>query len=84
MRADMAKVIVERPRRGGQGSRKGRIRNFDLLPTNEESEYPVCSAGKCLRCPPAHDGDQRESLRCQETATHQTRAAPVRRVQYPR
>jgi hypothetical protein len=35
MRADMAKVIVERPRRGGQGSRKGRIRNFELLPTKE-------------------------------------------------
>ena len=35
MQTDMAKVIVERPRCGGQRSRKGRIRNFELLPTKE-------------------------------------------------
>ena len=35
MREDMAKVIVERPRRGGDRSRRGRIGNFELLPAKE-------------------------------------------------
>jgi len=35
MRADMAKVIVERPRRGGDRSRKRRMGSFELLPTKE-------------------------------------------------
>jgi hypothetical protein len=35
MRADMAKVIVERPRRGGNWSRKRRLGSFELLPTKE-------------------------------------------------
>lgn len=35
MRADMAKVIVERPRRGGDYSRKRHLGNFELLPTKE-------------------------------------------------
>ena len=35
MRADMAKVLVERPRCGGQYSRKGRAQTFDLLPAKE-------------------------------------------------
>jgi hypothetical protein len=35
MRTDMAKVLVERPRRGGQCSRKGRHSALGLLPTKE-------------------------------------------------
>jgi hypothetical protein len=35
MRTDMAKVIVERPRRGGNHSRKRRMGSFELLPTKE-------------------------------------------------
>jgi hypothetical protein len=35
MRADMAKVLVERPRRGGQYHRKGRCTPLELLPTKE-------------------------------------------------
>ena len=35
MRADMAKVIVERPRRGGDYSRQRRLGSFELLPTKE-------------------------------------------------
>lgn len=35
MREDIAKVIVERPRIGGQGNRKGRPQSFDELPTKE-------------------------------------------------
>ena len=35
MRDDMAKVIVERPRRGGGGARKGRSLRFDQLPAHE-------------------------------------------------
>jgi hypothetical protein len=35
MRADMAKVLVERPRRGGQWSRKRRESTWELLPTKE-------------------------------------------------
>jgi hypothetical protein len=35
MRADMAKVIVERPRQGGEYSRKRRLGSFELLPTKE-------------------------------------------------
>ena len=33
MREDMFKVIVERPRVGGKGSRKGRVQAVDLLPS---------------------------------------------------
>ena len=35
MRADMAKVIVERPRRGGDRSRKGRSGAIEFFPTKE-------------------------------------------------
>jgi hypothetical protein len=35
VREDMAKVIVERPRYGGQKNRKGRRQNFDELPVKE-------------------------------------------------
>jgi hypothetical protein len=35
MRADMAKVIVERPRHGGDYSRQRRLGSFELLPTKE-------------------------------------------------
>ena len=35
MREDMAKVIVERPRIGGQGNRKGRPQSFEELPSKE-------------------------------------------------
>jgi hypothetical protein len=35
MRADMAKVIVERPRLGGSRNRKRRLGGFELLPTKE-------------------------------------------------
>jgi hypothetical protein len=35
MRSDMSKVIVERPRKGGGSARKGRTRDFEMLPTRE-------------------------------------------------
>src|SRR5689334_7430557 len=35
MRADMSKVIIERPRRGGGRSRKGRALDFEDLPSHE-------------------------------------------------
>lgn len=42
MRTDMAKVIVERPRKGGYNSRKGRLDNIDLedLPLKEGIKRP--------------------------------------------
>lgn len=41
MRADMAKVIVERPRRQGWSTRAGRQpRDSDLLPSNEGMRAP--------------------------------------------
>lgn len=40
MRDDMAKVIVERPRRGGGGTRKGRERPLEELPFGEGMRRP--------------------------------------------
>jgi hypothetical protein len=40
MRKDMNKVLVERPRRGGYGTRKGRKADPDLLPSKEGMRAP--------------------------------------------
>lgn len=40
MRDDMAKVIVERPRRGGGGTRKGRKRPLEEMPSGEGMRRP--------------------------------------------
>lgn len=40
MRSDMSKVLVERPRRGGYGTRKGREADHDLLPSKEGMRAP--------------------------------------------
>ena len=40
MRPDMSKVIVERPRLGGGASRKGRVLDYDDLPSHEGMASP--------------------------------------------
>lgn len=45
MREDMAKVIVERPRRRGDAARKGRRQDWDQMPSHEGMRRPHILSG---------------------------------------
>src|SRR5215216_3089894 len=46
MREDMSRVIVDRPRRGGDRTRKGRARPLDDLPKHEGMQRPHMRSGE--------------------------------------